>query len=481
MREQHQDFDDMFKMGFEDFAPTPSSRLWDNIERELPLADEDIFRNSFENYEVEPSPVVWQNVKRRLPINLVIRRHLTMMSRIAAVLLIGMFGLMTYDQFKTTTTNDGYYGPTAEGTALERKNNNEKIVSAENVVTSEVTPKQTNTANQALAYVTTPTNNEQYENVVFVQKRNTGKPVVSSSMNNTSIEEHKADEAKDTNEGTQLLKKETQPIALIATDLSKLNGVFVGSRNLLPSLADEPLPTNAFNGTLQKRGPLSDIAIDMIPDDADNTFNPNTIFGTKGFYVSVHAQGDLSKIFNENIVTQVGFGATNDNGFQSSFGVSTGYRFSEYFSVEMGANMSKMTQRYREIDGGEKFTTASLQYVNVPLTGKFRLMELTRQQPTSVSLVGGVQYSRLTQSPTLKTTLNGELIDNPTIGDNSFVKNGLGLVAGADVDIKFNNKMSFTIGGRANYSKDIQQMFAKGSSQNVQLGARVGMNYNLAK
>ena len=41
--------------------------------------------------------------------------------------------------------------------------------------------------------------------------------------------------------------------------------------------------------------------------------------------------------------------------------------------------------------------------------------------------------------------------------------------------------MSFTIGGRANYSKDIQQMFAKGSSQNIQLGARVGMNYNLAK
>ena len=72
-------------------------------------------------------------------------------------------------------------------------------------------------------------------------------------------------------------------------------------------------------------------------------------------------------------------------------------------------------------------------------------------------------------------------IDNPIISDNSFVQNGFGLVTGADVDIKFNDKMSFTIGGRANYSKDIQQMFAKGSSQNVQLGARVGMNYNLAK
>ena len=223
MREQHQDFDDMFKMGFEDFAPTPSSHLWDNIERELPLADEDIFRNSFENYEVEPSPVVWQNVKRRLPINLVIRRHLTMMSRIAAVLLIGMFGLMTYDQFKPATTNDGYYGPTAEGTTLQKKNNHEKIVSAETVVTSEVTPKQTNTANQALAYVTTPTNNALYENVVFVQQRDTEKSVVSSSKNNNSIEEHMADKAQDTNEGTQLLKKETQPIALVATDLSKLN------------------------------------------------------------------------------------------------------------------------------------------------------------------------------------------------------------------------------------------------------------------
>lgn len=480
MREQHQDFDDMFKMGFEDFAPTPSSRLWDNIERELPLADEDIFRSSFENYEVEPSPVVWQSVKRRLPINLVIRRHLTMMSRIAAVLLIGMFGLMSYDQFKTSTISDGYYGPTAEGTTLQRNNNNEKIVPATTVVTSEVTPKQKNTANQALAHVTIPTN-ASYENVVFVQKRNVEKSVVSLSKDNNSIEEHMADEAQDTNEGTQLLKKETQPIALVATDLSKLNGVFVGSRNQLPSLADEPLPTNAFNGSIQNRGMDSDVFIDMIPDDANSSFKPTIIRDTKGFYVSVNAQGDLSKIFNENIVTQVGLGATNDNGLQRSLGVGAGYRFSEQFSVELGTNTSKMTQRYREINGGEKFTTASLQYVNVPLIGKFRLMQLTRQQPTSVSLVGGVQYSRLTQSPTFKTTLNGELIGNPTISDNSFVQNGLGLVAGADVDIKFNDKMSFTIGGRANYSKDIQQMFAKGSSQNVQLGVKVGMNYNLAK
>ncbi len=480
MREQHQDFDDMFKMGFEDFAPTPSSRLWDNIERELPLADEDIFRSSFENYEVEPSPVVWQSVKRRLPINLVIRRHLTMMSRIAAVLLIGMFGLMSYDQFKTSTISDGYYGPTAEGTTLQRNNNNEKIVPATTVVTSEVTLKQKNTANQALAHVTIPTN-ASYENVVFVQKRNVEKSVVSLSKDNNSIEEHMADEAQDTNEGTQLLKKETQPIALVATDLSKLNGVFVGSRNQLPSLADEPLPTNAFNGSIQNRGMDSDVFIDMIPDDANSSFKPTIIRDTKGFYVSVNAQGDLSKIFNENIVTQVGLGATNDNGLQRSLGVGAGYRFSEQFSVELGANISKMTQRYREINGGEKFTTASLQYVNVPLIGKFRLMQLTRQQPTSVSLVGGVQYSRLTQSPTFKTTLNGELIGNPTISDNSFVQNGLGLVAGADVDIKFNDKMSFTIGGRANYSKDIQQMFAKGSSQNVQLGVKVGINYNLAK
>lgn len=471
--EQHQDFDEMFKMGFEDFAPTPSSHLWDNIERELPLADEDIFRSSFANYEVEPSPVVWQNVKRRLPINLVVRRHLTMLSRIAAVLLIGMFGLMTYDQLnKSTTTNDGYYGPTAEGTTLERKNNNEKIVSATTVVTSEVTPKQTQEkANQALAYVTTPTNT-QYTNVVFVPQRNTEKTVVSSSKNNNSIEGHQAGKAEDTNEGTQLLKKETQPIALVATDLSKLNGVFSRPRNLLPSLADEPLPTSAFTGNILERGPFSDIAIDMAPP---------MIVTPRGFYVSVNAQGDLSRIFNEDIVTQIGLGATNDNGLQGSLGVGAGYRFSEQFSVELGTNISKMTQRYREIDGGKKFTTATLQYVNVPLTGKFRLMELTRQQPTSVSLVGGVQYSRLTQSPTYKTTLDGEPIDNPTIDETSFVQNGLGLLAGADVDIKFNDKMSFTIGGRANYSKDIQQLFAKGSSQNVQLGARVGMNYNLAK
>jgi hypothetical protein len=481
MREQHQDFDDVFKMGFEDFAPTPAPRLWDNIERELPLADEDIFRSSFENYEVEPSPVVWQNVKRRLPINLVVRRHLTMLSRIAAVLLLGMFGLMTYDQFQPSTTTDGYYGPTAEGTTLKGRTTNEKIVSATDVVTSEVTPKQTNIANQSLAYVTTPANTQ--NNVVFVQQTNAEKTAALTSENNNSIvtKGRNAEKANDTNAGTEILNKTIQPLAQVVTDLNELEGVFVNSRKSLPSLADVPLPTNAFNGNIQRRGVYADIAIDMHPNDAKSVFNLNTIIGKRGFYVTVNAQGDLSRIFNENIVEQVGTGATNDNGLQSSFGVSGGYRFTNQFALELGTNVSNIRQRYREIDGGEKFTTASLQYVNVPLTGKLRFKDLNRQQPTSVSLVGGVQYSRLTQSPTLKTTLNGEPIDNPTISDNSFVKNGLGLVAGADVDIKMNDKMSFTVGGRANYSKDIQQMFAKGSSQNVQFGARVGMNYSLAR
>ena len=130
--EQHQSFDELFQMGFEDFAPTPSAHLWDNIEKELPLPSEDqVFRNSFANFEVEPSPVVWQNVQRRLPINLMVRRHLTMLSRIAAVLLIGMFGLMTYDQL-TTPIAKGSYGPTAEGTTATNEVN-EKIVSSKTV------------------------------------------------------------------------------------------------------------------------------------------------------------------------------------------------------------------------------------------------------------------------------------------------------------------------------------------------------------
>ena len=52
--EQHQAFDELFKMGFEDFAPTPPTHLWDNIEKELPASEDDIFRSSFANFEVEP-------------------------------------------------------------------------------------------------------------------------------------------------------------------------------------------------------------------------------------------------------------------------------------------------------------------------------------------------------------------------------------------------------------------------------------------
>lgn len=88
----NQDIDNLFKDAFSNHAVPPPPRMWEKIEQDLPLTTTDkVFKKAFTNYEVEPKPEVWTRIRRELPLSLVLRNHLNWLSRVAAVLVIGMF------------------------------------------------------------------------------------------------------------------------------------------------------------------------------------------------------------------------------------------------------------------------------------------------------------------------------------------------------------------------------------------------------
>lgn len=92
--------DEFFKDSFESFQVTPPKRNWEGINDKLEEKTDAIINDKFESYEVQPQPAVWENIKGQLPYNLRIRRHLNYISRIAAVLLIGMLFTMGYNVYQ---------------------------------------------------------------------------------------------------------------------------------------------------------------------------------------------------------------------------------------------------------------------------------------------------------------------------------------------------------------------------------------------
>lgn len=86
--EQH-DIDELFKGQFGDFE-VPKLR---SIEPEEEASDEidQLFQNRLEELEQRPDEKIWTNVQKELPLHLIWKKRLNHLSRIAAILLIGLF------------------------------------------------------------------------------------------------------------------------------------------------------------------------------------------------------------------------------------------------------------------------------------------------------------------------------------------------------------------------------------------------------
>lgn len=91
MNDKHHDIDKLFQDNFGNNEVTPPFNMWSKIESNLPLTETDIlFKDALETYEEEPQPTVWSKIKTELPLSLTLRNGLVYLSRVAAVLLIGI-------------------------------------------------------------------------------------------------------------------------------------------------------------------------------------------------------------------------------------------------------------------------------------------------------------------------------------------------------------------------------------------------------
>lgn len=483
MQQNLDNFDDLFKKAFEDHEVAPPTHLWDNIESELPPASDDlIFRRAFMNHEVEPSPKVWQNVSRRLPISLVLKRHLTMLSRVAAVLLVFMFGMMLFDQFSNPFTrgnNDiqADVNDISKDANLTEQSGLDVPSTSNKPSTTDFTPQQTVDApsTQVRPRIPNVLKEAQAERASFVpvnetnisskdnKDANNGRTAVQQALENAS-------------ETKKLETKTAVPIAALNSIRPLDARDFVnGTINSSVLVSDEIAVSNALSGFIENIS-LERRAEKEIAANKDEFFRKEAM-NYQGWYVSASTQWSNSWILSNDISEQMGTAADYALDYGKMFGLSGGYKLNNKLAVEFGVNYSTQGQRYREILNGERITCADLTYVQVPIAVKYRKNEISSEKPASVSYVAGIQYGRAVQSPSFVSTLNGEPVNAPAVNQNLFVTNELGVVAGLDYDVYLNKNWSLSVGGRASVGTEVSQMFANGSSYNALFGVRAGVNY----
>lgn len=87
-------FDALFRKGLEDHSEFPDPTFWKKISEEIPNSSlDETFKNGLAEAEVIPPGKVWDGVSKALPYNLYVKRTISNFSKIAVVLLIGMFGI----------------------------------------------------------------------------------------------------------------------------------------------------------------------------------------------------------------------------------------------------------------------------------------------------------------------------------------------------------------------------------------------------
>jgi len=92
-------FDNEFAKKFEGFAPTPKSNLWGKISDEMEMQDIDQYvKQELKSFETTPSEQVWNKVEKKIPLSLYLRNHLNQLSKIAAILVVGMLATIYFSQ-----------------------------------------------------------------------------------------------------------------------------------------------------------------------------------------------------------------------------------------------------------------------------------------------------------------------------------------------------------------------------------------------
>ena len=90
-RINRQTLDDLSKKLLENYEHIPASKNWDEIEAQLPQHSIDqLFKQQLQDIEMTPSSNHWPHIKRQIPLYPRLYAHVIYVSKIAAVLLIGV-------------------------------------------------------------------------------------------------------------------------------------------------------------------------------------------------------------------------------------------------------------------------------------------------------------------------------------------------------------------------------------------------------
>ena len=94
----NENIDNKFQEAFVDFQPTPPRQNWEQIQETMENEIDASLREKLQPLRVTPKAHVWKNIKEELPLHPGVKRYFGWMTKIAAVLVIGMLLSILSDQ-----------------------------------------------------------------------------------------------------------------------------------------------------------------------------------------------------------------------------------------------------------------------------------------------------------------------------------------------------------------------------------------------
>jgi hypothetical protein len=503
-KDQH-DIDKLFQDAFGNYEATPPFNMWNKIESSLPLTETDmLFKKALENYERQPSPEVWQRIQPELPLSLTVRNVFVQLSKIAAVLLVGISVYVFTQQFDWSNnqeiaqqeilTDDANNQQIAQQEIIEisvdelLENNQIAMIdeSEATIPTISKKPKQVynespynnpnNTAKGGEAiYAEYPTEATLDVNEIARRVKNGDKSRISSAdLFRLNYWEAEAEDHSKSKIDT-LTKAQKEELKQLNNrkmeDVYAANGMidFDGKiRRLQVTKAVVQNNTSPLYLSLQGK-PDASITHSGIRINRRNL--APQVFNFKGFYVSANAALGNSFMFN-NKMKEGAMGETanyNLTTLGSNFGLGLGYQMSSKLSIETGLNYVNQNQTYSNSENGDAI---NLNYYAVPVTMKYRTSETSSRKPSAISYVFGIQTAFLEKMAMLNEP-------SPFAEPQSVaIQTELGVTLGVDYDLYLNKNLSWTIGGRVNYGTDVANPF---ENNNAFIGVRSALNFRFAK
>ncbi len=484
--EAEHDFDQQFQAAFGDYEVAPPAYLMDNV---LENDFDHSVKRKLANYELEPSEEVWKKIRPLIPLSLVVKRHLMVLTRIAAVLIAIMLFSFLVNEYALDIFKNNNVANNATNEKLP-------IELVPNKASEQAPAINTTILDEALA-----TNNARKQPVISILENQentatdvtvspskvgrssrlnsvgTSLPTVLNTVATTEIETAILNVPVIADE----LQREPVSLASIPTRISKLNTrqALILSPRKADLIKDElqfPSVSVTLDGT--GTGFSAESNLIDIEDDADIA---KMMLSYKGWYLASSFSMYNSWILNDEIRDELAGADTPDYvvDLGRSFGLGAGYQFTPNFGIEAEIVSARLSQSYRELTNFGVFNNseARADYYYVPLSFKYqtrRLNSMNRRIPMTASVVMGAHYGHL-RNYTLR---NG---DGDVNADNAFIQNEVGVFMGADYYMYLHPNTYLTLGARGAAGKDINNLsFADNTPYNLQLGVRVGLHYRFA-